>query len=204
MSSPSRNQSRTKRSWVWSYFQQQEGGVEQKYKCNLCNKDISGTNSGSTTPLSRHLETMHKLRDPEAKRRKTTVCSKERQTCIDNLIIRCICSGFHSLATVEQPEFIELISYLDPSYKVPSRNHFRKLMCEYYSLIEQKVILKHQLLWSILTGNAINKNSKLSIICCWFMEVKSSSVLCCRYPAIYRQKTFIQFLLLFDISQEGK
>lgn len=49
-----------KKSWVWEHFNEKNGKVAS---CKICHKDIIRTKS-STTSMSNHLLSQHKLKDP--------------------------------------------------------------------------------------------------------------------------------------------
>ena len=65
--------------------------------------------------------------------------SLARQDQIDRMVQRLICAAVVPLSFVEIPEFVELLFFLEPLYKPPSRPHLMKLIKKEFKRQQQQV-----------------------------------------------------------------
>jgi hypothetical protein len=76
-----------KRSWVWSYFVLDD--ILNKARCNLCKMPIT-TSKGSTTGMSNHLKSKHKImknmnNNERQKNQKQLTLQESIQTSVTNV-----------------------------------------------------------------------------------------------------------------------
>lgn len=130
-------------------------------ECQLCTKKkniISGS-LVATTNFKVHLKRKHPeaLQDYEQHKQDVTVSTAKKKTPantkykqsklfagssvvsqkrLDELIVSYVVQGMHSLSTVEQKEFIELIQGLSPTSSVMSRRTLcRRIDCDFESKV---------------------------------------------------------------------
>ena len=156
--------SRTKRSPVWAYFEEAGGSV----KCNLCNQTLVRTSG--TTNLFSHLKTHHQEQHdlvtgkqapalsggttaagtksvasffPSATAR---TCDSRRAGIITERILDWVVGSLRPLSVVEDNGLIDLVKFLEPEYKMPSRTHIVKLLDKRHSSCksEMKSLLKSE------------------------------------------------------------
>ena len=72
--------------------------------------------------------------------RKKRSCSNERAAAISNLIAGMIVKDLRPINVVNGKGFQELMSYLEPGYKLPSDTHFTNLIEKIYASVKMKVI----------------------------------------------------------------
>jgi len=124
------------RSDVWDHMQKIKPDM---VRCNICAKEF--TYSGSTSTLTRHLQTIHgnifepsssseapKV-DPAAARKQTCLnfgrkFTDVRQEKANELLTKFIISNMLPLSLVDDAAFREFIAFLEPDYRIPCRQTF--------------------------------------------------------------------------------
>lgn len=117
---------RANRSDAWQHMKKISAS---KVQCMICSKELALSKSGSTSTLNHHLRAMHPsvfgAPDKSSQRSMSSFaqhpCSNTRQEKITALLVKCIVSNMLPLALVENEAFRDLISYLEPQYKMPCR-----------------------------------------------------------------------------------
>ena len=130
---------RPTRSSVWEFFSKTE---PKKVRCKLCNDPVTvlAYHCG-TTSMRNHLASHHK--DEYAKVEAATVtapsqtvlgsfmskkdCSPQRVSKITCLIAEMVARDLRPISVVEGTGFTNLLSFLEPGYKVPSHTHITKI-----------------------------------------------------------------------------
>lgn len=120
---------------VWNFFKKVPN--ENYVTCNVCNKRLTH-NSSSTGAMHNHLKLKHptiKLENEESdsRLRQQTVsqmfmnrkCSDNKSSKITELIREVLVHNLLPFSLVESESFQNLINYLEPGYKIPSRVIFR-------------------------------------------------------------------------------
>ena len=119
--------------------------------CNICKKDLA--DGGGTTNLQKHLRSKHV---DEAKKcfgevtdgKKQTLmstftdaqrCSPARATQITELIAELVARDLRPLSVVEGEGFRQLLNYIEPNYRVPSRPHVRTVCQKLYASVKEKL-----------------------------------------------------------------
>jgi len=126
-----RPQEKVKKSWVWEFYSKSG----KTATCETCGVSIQ-QNQGSTTNLIRHLESMHSISSPKKKK-----SEQVRQAQIDRLVQEFICAAVVPLSIVEHPQFVNLLNFLEPQYKPPSRPNLTKLIKNTFWKHQQQVRL---------------------------------------------------------------
>lgn len=138
------------RSDVWEHYKLVEG--EKKVLCMLCNTHKKISTHGGTSNLRDHLTSQH----PSVYKKNTTAkqtslldfskrsrCSESQSKEITKLIMELVIRDVCALCFVEGAGFLQLMSFIEPSYKVPSAVHFSKLIHQKY--MSEKIKLKGKL-----------------------------------------------------------
>ena len=137
---------------VWKFFEKQK--ETKKAKCTLCCKELAF--HGGTSNLRDHLLKVHPLsyRKPETRSRvqlgaldsfvKPRQCSEARSREITQRIAHMLALDLRPLRTVECDGFRELMAYLEPGYKVPSRPHVTSVLRHKHDLGKEQLRKKLQ------------------------------------------------------------
>lgn len=106
-------------------------------KYTVCGESGPSTSSSSTIPI--YQPAFHKIKDMFQKQQPLSP-SSSRAIHITDLIGKMICSDLLPFKTVENEGFRNLISYLEPRYRIPDRTTFsRKIIPELYQSVQCKV-----------------------------------------------------------------
>ena len=138
---------------VWAYFTRQE---DRKITCNICNKQLA--DGGGTTNLQKHLRAKHvheanKCIGEATDGKKQTLmstftdtrrCSPARATRITELIAEMVARDLRPLSVVEADGFRQLLNYIEPNYRVPSRPHVRSICQKLYASVKEKLLVALQ------------------------------------------------------------
>ena len=142
---------RKRTSIVWEYFQltevaEKDGKMMKKAVCTLCDGQLVYT--GGTTNLLNHLETKHpvtyKAATGEASGTKSKqktlsfpskLCLPDRANGITNRIAEFVARDLRPFATVDGVDFKQLMNFVEPGYKVPSRTHITTTCHRIYTSI---------------------------------------------------------------------
>ena len=79
---------------------------------------------------------MHSISSPKKKKSELV-----RQAQIDRLVQEFICAAVVPLSIVEHPQFVNLLNFLEPQYKPPSRPNLTKLIKNTFWKHQQQVRL---------------------------------------------------------------
>ena len=136
------------RSDVWEHYELLEG--QKKVLCLLCNPHKEISYQGGTVNLRDHLSSQHSSvykTSTSDKAKQTTLldygkrscCSEARAKDITNLIMNMIIFDMRPLRLVESTGFLQLMSFVEPSYKVPSAMHMSKLIHQKHGESQRKL-----------------------------------------------------------------
>ncbi len=126
---------------VWKFFEKRKEA--KKAKCQLCNKELAF--HGGTSNLRDHLSKVHPLsyRKPQPGGIDTFVkprqCSEARAKEITERIARMLALDLRPLRTVECDGFRDLLAYLEPGYRVPSRTHVTTVLRHKHELGKEQL-----------------------------------------------------------------
>ena len=129
---------------MWSSFEKTNNN--KSTKCKLCGIEL--TYNGSTGSMLHHLKAKHPETIPGSSAKATptmdsffkkTSCSTSRASSITKLIASMIGEASLPLGFVEYPRFRELLNFLEPGYKVPSRTHITSQLRLLYDAQRAKV-----------------------------------------------------------------
>ena len=122
---------RANQSSVWEHMDKIGNG---KVQCRLCPKQLTYAQGGSTTSLRLHLRSLHptvldaNLEQQPAQRPLSAFglgpqrpCNDSRQEKITSQLVKCLVANMLPLSLVDNAEFRELMSLMEPNYKVPCR-----------------------------------------------------------------------------------
>ena len=145
-----RNSKRRRTSPVWDYFRRQDG----KITCSICNKDFA--DGGGTSNLQKHLRAKHVdeakkcFGEADAKQPLMSMftdarrCSPARATRITELIAEMVARDLRPLSVVEGDGFRQLVNYIEPNYRVPSRPHIRSVCQKLYASTKENLLVTLQ------------------------------------------------------------
>lgn len=118
---------RSNESDVWKYVEK----GDRKAQCKLCDTKMSYV-GGCTSAIRNHLRSKHATVCGSTDNSKTPMlsnfgfgavrpCSDSRREKITDLIAKMIVANALPISLVDNEEFVQLIDYLEPNYKVPCR-----------------------------------------------------------------------------------
>lgn len=129
------------------------------------------------------------------------------QTTVDKLVTSFVVKGMHALSTVEQPEFIELVTGLCCSAKVMSRRTLgRRIDDSFNDKLQQikETIAKVQTVCTTADVWSTPKRSFMGVTCHWidpeFLIRKSAALACRRFTGAHTYDRIAE--LLCDINDE--
>ncbi|XP_075325281.1 E3 SUMO-protein ligase ZBED1-like [Odontesthes bonariensis] len=159
---------RARRSTVWDHFSRKD----DKVQCNYC--DALFTYHSATSPLIYHLKNVH-----------TNVNSGETSSTneITKRIVNMIVKDMLPLSVADGEGFQELMGFIEPGYRIPSRKTFTNRLEQQYA--EKKAELKEKLASAdvALTTDcwtALTTESYITVTCHYIEEdwqVKSAVLL---------------------------
>ena len=149
------------KSQVWKFFTK---SGEKSVACNICNAGLAY--HGGTSSMLQHLKRKHPceyIDKPEEKQKqkkldifaKKCACSAERAGVISDRIPNVIIKDLRPISIVSGQGFQELISFLEPGYRLPSHMHFTNLIERKYASVKQKLrgILQEQAKFAAITAD---------------------------------------------------
>lgn len=133
------------KSQVWKFFTKKG---EKSVTCNICNAGLSY--HGGTSSMLQHLKRKHpceyvvKPREKQKQKKldifaKKRACSTERAGMISDRIANVIIKDLRPINIVSGQGFQELISFLEPGYRLPSHTHFTNLIERKYASVKQRI-----------------------------------------------------------------
>ena len=133
------------RSDVWEHYKLVEG--QKKVLCMLCNPQKEISYHGGTGNLRDHLTSQHSSVYKSDKAKQTSFlefikhsrCSEACAKEITNLIVNMVILNMRPLRVVEGTGFLQLMNYVEPSYKVPSAMHISKLIHQQHEVARRKL-----------------------------------------------------------------
>ena len=148
---------RKKTSPVWDFFSKVDG----KITCNVCK--ILLADGGGTSNLQKHLRGKH----PEEARKAFgdsvdkkqsfmscfRKCSVIHANKITELISEVVVRDLRPLSIVEDQGFKQLLNYIEPNYRVPSRPHITSICQKLYLSEKEKLLEKLQSRYVSLTSD---------------------------------------------------
>ena len=142
---------------MWEFFEDpiivEEGGKKvKKVPCKVC--DFLLADGGGTTNLWSHLEALHpeqyqQIHGGTSERstlKQTTLtgmfrtCSPQCASTITNLIVNFVSRDLRPLNTVEGDGFKQLMNFIEPGYKVPSRTHITNVCHKTYEAAKEHLV----------------------------------------------------------------
>jgi len=130
---------------IWRHFSLKVLGDVRKTVCMLCSKEapFSGTSNLWKHLGAKHFNIFSKLRKQEQELHQKDIKSffptseASKQATITNLIVsELICRDLQPFSIVEDEGFSELLRYLCPTYKIPSRKHISTtILNEHYEMV---------------------------------------------------------------------
>ena len=116
--------------------------------CNICNAGLAYHNG--TSSLLQHLKRKHPCEytdKPKKKQKqkkldifaKKHACSAKQAGAISDRIGNMIIKDLHPISIVYGQGFQELISFLEPGYRVPSHTHITSLIEQNYASVKQRI-----------------------------------------------------------------
>ena len=151
------SQLKQKRSPVLEYFELVDAGQDGKKvkeaRCKLC-KDTQLAYKGSTTNMINHIQAKHRSAYQESfqstsssSTRQATLslvnkkCSPAHSKEIDELVSDFIAKDLRPIAIVDGPGFKNLVHFLEPGYKVPSRTHVMSTLRKKYDALKKELVV---------------------------------------------------------------
>ena len=152
------SQLKQKRSPVWEYFELvdaiQDGKKIKNARCKLC-KNTQLAYKGSTTNMINHIQAKHHSAYQESfpssqssssssTKRQATLslvtkkCSPAHSKDIDELVSDFVARDLRPIAIVDGPGFKNLVHFLEPGYKVPSRTHVMSTLRKKYDALKHE------------------------------------------------------------------
>ena len=146
-------------SAVWEYFEEpivvpetgKDGKQVKKVACKLCDQQL--TDGGGTTNLMSHLRAKHpeqykRITDSatSSSSKQTTLstafhkCSPQRSSAITDLIAEFVARDLRPLSVVDGVGFRQLLGYIEPGYKVPSRTHVTSICSKKYRSTKESLL----------------------------------------------------------------
>lgn len=114
-----------------------DGKAQKNVACKLC--DLKLTDGSETTNLANHLKKKHPEQykhctsDSETSSKQTLLktmlqkCTLEKSAAITDKIVGFIAKDLRPLSIVDGVGFQEIVSCLEPKYKIPSRTHITSM-----------------------------------------------------------------------------
>ena len=139
---------------MWESFEKISDGT--KVRCKLCSKTYL-FNGSTTSPMVKHLGTAHPL-SPAAVSAKQEKCATEksalamqrflgcqqisdkRKEKITSLLAAWCTSNLRPLSIVGDCGFLELLKFIEPGYKVPSRTNMSAVVRRQYGDLRERLI----------------------------------------------------------------
>ena len=94
------------------------------------------------THLRRHKNPENEKSDKEAKPLNNVPCSTDRQEKITELLLAMITRDLQPISIVEDKGFCDLVSFLEPGYKMPCRKTVKQLLTAKHEKAQEH--LKHK------------------------------------------------------------
>ena len=136
-------------SRVWDFFELNDivenGKKIKKASCKLCN-GVHLAYAGGTTNLHNHLEAKHPsyLEKDEEKKQLTLPgfknCPPARSNKITMLVAEFVARDMRPISTVDGNGFQQLLCYMEPGYKLPSRPFLTNTCHKLYCSLKEKLL----------------------------------------------------------------
>ena len=149
------------KSQVWKFFTKKG---KRAVTCNVCNAGLAY--HGGTSCMLQHLKRKHPCEHivkPEEKQKQKKLdtftrkhaCSAERADVISDRIANMIIKDLRPINIVNGKGFQELISFLEPGYRLPSHTHFTSLIERKYTVVKQTIrdVLQEQVEFIAITAD---------------------------------------------------
>ena len=120
---------------------------QKKVLCMLCNPRKEISYHGGTGNLRDHLTSQHSSVYKSDKAKQTSLlefskrsrCSEARTKEITDLIVNMVILDMRPLRVLKATGFLQLMSFVEPSYKVPSAMHISKLIHQKHEVAQRKL-----------------------------------------------------------------
>ena len=111
----------SKKSEIWQHFEEKKENGKEFLVCKKCQAKFS--KATSLTNLKIHFEKKHSPKDKtqatlDMSLSKFSNTGKFQSENCDKLLVKWICDSLQPFTIVEKDSFLELMSYLNPNYKV--------------------------------------------------------------------------------------
>ena len=118
--------------------------------CKLCDQQLA--DGGGTTNLLSHLQSKHPEEykhctnhDPSTCKQTTLTtvfrkCSPQCAADITDRIAEFVARNLRPLSVVDSAGFKQLVNYLEPGYKVPSRSHVTSICCKKFDVMKEQLL----------------------------------------------------------------
>jgi len=137
---------RKRTSKVWDYLTdvEEKGKKIKKATCTLC-EGVSLAYSGGTTNLRSHLEVKHpsKVKDDDARQGKQLslpIAKNCPPTRSSKITTEFVARDMRPISSVDGSGFQQLLQYMEPGYKLPSRPFLTTTCHRLYSSLKEKIL----------------------------------------------------------------